>query len=383
MKASESINNYNAKLREYANYAARQVKDVCKTIGPRPSGEENEKKAQERFAEELKKYSDTVSIEPFDLHPKAFLGWVPLCAVLMILANLLFFIFGFSVVSLAVSALCLFFIVTEFLFYGETLDPFFPKRTSHNVVAVRKPKGEIKKRIIVSGHVDSSYEWRFTFLGGPKLITLVIGGAVVGIVIALVAEIYCVATGNLMTTPDNLFVTVLKWVMLAWCILFFAAIFFGYAVGVTPLVGYHYGAKNRRELRNLLKKSTLLMLLTGVVMFALGESLAGVVAKIYVGYDETLAQMTIHGMRLYAFMLIIMGLNVFASSFFTGLNNGLISAAISFLRSLVFEVIAILLLPRFWGINGVWCAPLFAEGLTLLVSFTLLWWNRKRYGYWG
>ncbi|HBL40318.1 MAG TPA: hypothetical protein DDY98_01590, partial [Ruminococcaceae bacterium] len=226
MKASESINNYNAKLREYANYAARQVKDVCKTIGPRPSGEENEKKAQERFAEELKKYSDTVSIEPFDLHPKAFLGWVPLCAVLMILANLLFFIFGFSVVSLAVSALCLFFIVTEFLFYGETLDPFFPKRTSHNVVAVRKPKGEIKKRIIVSGHVDSSYEWRFTFLGGPKLITLVIGGAVVGIVIALVAEIYCVATGNLMTTPDNLFVTVLKWVMLAWCILFFAAIFF-------------------------------------------------------------------------------------------------------------------------------------------------------------
>lgn len=230
MKASESIQNYRPKLREYANYTARQIKDVCKTIGPRPSGEEPEKKAQERFAAELEKYADEVKIEPFELHPKAFLGWVRMCAIIMIIANALFFAASFidgapswlPVIPLALSVICLFFIVTEFLFYGETLDPFFPKRTSHNVVAKYNASGTAKKRIIVSGHVDSSYEWRYTYLGGPPLITTVIGGAVAGIVIALVAEIYAVVTGGF----DGMLVDILKWVMLAWCVLFVAAIFF-------------------------------------------------------------------------------------------------------------------------------------------------------------
>jgi hypothetical protein len=184
MKASESIPNYAPKLREYANYTARQIKDVCKTIGPRAPGEEAEKKAQERFAAELGKYADDVKIEPFELHPKAFLGWIRLCAIIMIIANGVFFAGTFipgapswlPVIPLALSLICLFFIVTEFLFYGETLDPFFPKRTSHNVVAKYNAKGTAKKRIIVSGHVDSSYEWRYTYLGGPPLITTVIGG---------------------------------------------------------------------------------------------------------------------------------------------------------------------------------------------------------------
>lgn len=230
MKASESIPNYAPKLREYANYTARQIKDVCKTIGPRAPGEEAEKKAQERFADELKKYADDVKIEPFELHPKAFLGWIRLCAIIMIVANGVFFAGTFfanapkwlPVIPLALSLICLFFIVTEFLFYGETLDPFFPKRTSHNVVARYNANGTAKKRIIVSGHVDSSYEWRYTYLGGPPLITTVIGGAVAGIVIALVAEIYSVATGN----TGSLLIDILRWVMLAWCILFGAAIFF-------------------------------------------------------------------------------------------------------------------------------------------------------------
>lgn len=222
MKASESIQNYKPKLREYANYTARQIKDVCKNIGPRPTGEENEKTAQERFAKELEKYADSVSIEPFDLHPKAFLGWVPLCAVIMIIANILFFALNIPVVSLVLSIICLFFIVTEFLFYGETLDPFFPKRTSRNVVAKYNANGTAKKRIIVSGHSDSSYEWRYTYLGGPPLVTLVIGGAVVGIVLALAAQIYALVAGN----PDNLFMDIMKWVLLAWCILYAFAIFF-------------------------------------------------------------------------------------------------------------------------------------------------------------
>ncbi len=225
MKAKDSIHNYNAKLREYANYTAREIKYVCKNIGPRPSGEENEKKAQERFAEELKKYSDEVSVEPFALHPKAFLGWVPLCAVMMIISSVIFF-FGYTVISLALSVLSLFFIVTEFLFYGETLDPFFPKRESQNVVAVRKPEGEIKRRIIVSGHCDSSYEWRYTFLGGPPMVTFVIGSAVVGIIFALVTEIMALVSGAPMARPDSTLFNVLGYVLLGWDVLFGFGIFF-------------------------------------------------------------------------------------------------------------------------------------------------------------
>ncbi len=225
MKASESIQNYKPKLREYANYTARQIKDVCKNIGPRPTGEESEKIAQERFAKELEKYADSVSIEPFDLHPKAFLGWIPMCAIIMIIANVLFFFLNIPVVSLVLSLICLFFIVTEFLFYGETLDPFFPKKTSRNVVAKYNAKGTAKKRIIVSGHSDSSYEWRYTYLGGPPLVTTVIGGAVVGIVLALVAQIYSIAAGS----PDNLFMDIMKWVLLVWCVLYaFAIVFLNY-----------------------------------------------------------------------------------------------------------------------------------------------------------
>ena len=222
MKANESIPKYNAKVREYTNYAARQVKDVCKTIGPRPAGEEAETKAQERFAEELKKYSDSVSVEPFNLSPKAFLGWAPAFAIIMIAANVLFF-FGFAVVSLALAAISLFFIVTTFSLGGSTLDPFFKKRESHNVVAVRNAAGEMKKRVILCGHADSSYEWRFGVSGGKKLIALFL----VGSIVTLAASVYCVATGNLLQAPDHDFiVAVVKWVLLAWCVEFIFCAFF-------------------------------------------------------------------------------------------------------------------------------------------------------------
>lgn len=233
MKAKDSIPRYTPKLREYANYTRRRIIEFCRDIGPRPSGEEAEKRAQERIAAELEGYADTVSVEPFSLHPKAFLGWVRLCAILMIIGNALFAVMGWAVVSLAVSALCLFFIITEFLFYGQTLDPFFPKRESRNVVGVRNPSGEVKRRIIVSGHVDSSYEWRYTYLGGPHLITAVIGSAAVGIIISLATSIVSVVQGHVMDagsilTPqeDSIPRLILRIIILAWCILYIAAIFF-------------------------------------------------------------------------------------------------------------------------------------------------------------
>lgn len=234
MKAQESIPRYGPKLREYANYTRRRIVEVCRDIGPRPPGEENEKLAQERFAKELEEYADEVRIEPFTLHPKAFLGWVRSLSIVMIVANLLFCLLGWTEIALGLTVISLFFIVTEFLFYGETLDPFYPKRESRNVVAVRKPSGETKKRIIFSGHVDSSYEWRYTYLGGPPLITLVIGGAVVGLVLAVVTEILALVKDYRMDLssialdikgPSTLFF-ILKIVLLVWCALFFAAIFF-------------------------------------------------------------------------------------------------------------------------------------------------------------
>ena len=222
MKANESIPKYNAKVREYTNYAARQVKDVCKTVGSRPAGGENETKAQERFAEELKKSADSVSVEPFSLSPKAYLGWALPFAVIMIVANVLFF-FGFGVASLALAAVSLFFVGTEFFLGGSTLDPFFKKSESRNVVAVRKSGGEIKRRVILCGHADSSYTWRFKISGGKNLISLFL----VGVVVTLAAAAYCVARGGLLQAPENDFiVTVVKWVLLAWCVEFLITAFF-------------------------------------------------------------------------------------------------------------------------------------------------------------
>ncbi len=222
MKANESIPKYNAKVREYTNYAARQVKDVCKTVGPRPAGEENEAKTQQRFAEELKKYSDSVAVEPFDLHPRAYLGWAPAFAAIMIAANVLFF-FGFAVVSLALAAISLFFVGTEFFLGGSTLDPFFKKRQSSNVVAVRKAGGETARRVILCGHADSSCEWRFKAAGGKNLIALFL----VGVILTLAAAAYSVARGGLLKAPENDFiVTVVKFVLLAWCVEFLITAFF-------------------------------------------------------------------------------------------------------------------------------------------------------------
>ena len=186
----------------YANYVLRNVKKICKETGPRPSGSDKELEAQEYMKRELETCCDEVKIEEFSLHPHAFMGWVELCATVGIISVVLMFLTGlfriinvpfatdfvnsYSVIILAVAAallaIALFFVLTEFLFYKETLDPFFKKATSHNVVAVRKASGETKRRIIFSGHADSAPEWHFTYWGGPKLlisaVVLGLGGIV-------------------------------------------------------------------------------------------------------------------------------------------------------------------------------------------------------------
>ena len=189
MKSFESIPNFEIKVREYTNYAIKSIKNVCKSFGPRPVGSDAEKQAQEYMQADLEKWCDSVKREEFKCSDKAFMAWVPIGAILLIL-NVLFYTLGLNVIGLALSALALFFVLGEFIFYKPVLDIFFKKKTSGNVYGVRKASGETKKRIIVSGHTDSAFEWTYTYKGGRPAVVLIIGVAVVSILLGLGANIY-------------------------------------------------------------------------------------------------------------------------------------------------------------------------------------------------
>lgn len=225
MKAQDSVKNYPSALREMTNFSVRGIKKICKDVGPRPAGSEQEHEAQKLMAAELDGACDKVEIEPFDVHPGAFLGWILTDGIMMIAAIVLFF-FGMSAIALALCALSLIFAIVEFLLYKKLLDPFFPKKTSHNVVAVRKPKGEVRRRIIFSGHADSANEWRFTYYGGSKLLVPIIGLSFVGILLGLVLGIWAVAVGHAFSAADSGALNVMRYVFLAWIPILFTALFF-------------------------------------------------------------------------------------------------------------------------------------------------------------
>ena len=161
----------------------------------------------------------------------------------------------------------------------------------------------------------------------------------------------------------------------------FAAVYIGYSIGTAPITGYNYGAQNRGELNNILKKSVRTMLITGAVMVCLAQVLAAPLAHIFVGYDEGLFEMTRHAFRLFSFAFLLSGFNIWCSSFFTALNNGAVSAAVSFLRTLVFQLAAVLILPAVWGLDGVWLSVVFAEVCAFIISIIFLFAKRKKYGY--
>lgn len=161
----------------------------------------------------------------------------------------------------------------------------------------------------------------------------------------------------------------------------FAGTYLGYSIGTAPIIGYHYGAENTEELKNLLKKSLRLIAITSLVMTGLAEILSRALASIFVSYNLELLNMTTRAIRLFSISFIISGFNMFASSFFTALNNGVVSAAISFLRTLVFQIAMIFILPAILGLDGIWLAVVFAEILSLIVSSIFLIKNRKKYQY--
>lgn len=161
----------------------------------------------------------------------------------------------------------------------------------------------------------------------------------------------------------------------------FTAIFLGYSIGSAPIISYHYGAANTNELKNLFKKSLVLIGAAGVGLTLAAELFAAPLIKIFVGYDADLFKMTCRGFQIYALFFLITGFNIWGSSFFTALNNGIISAAISFLRTLVFQVGIVLILPIFLGLDGIWFSVVAAELLALGITFLFFFIKRKQYHY--
>ena len=161
----------------------------------------------------------------------------------------------------------------------------------------------------------------------------------------------------------------------------FQAIFIGYAVGTAPVVGYHHGAGNRGELKGLLRRSVLLIGGFSAAMCLAGETLGRPLSVIFVGYDPDLLDMTAHAFAIFSVAFLFSGFAIFGSSFFTALNDGLTSALISFLRTLVFQCAAVIIFPILWGLDGIWWSIVAAEVMAVAVTLAFLTAKRKKYGY--
>ncbi len=161
----------------------------------------------------------------------------------------------------------------------------------------------------------------------------------------------------------------------------FQSIFIGFSIGTAPVISYHFGAKNYFELKNLLRKSFVITGIFGLMMFLTAEIFSDNFAKIFIGYDENLLDMTVYAFRIYSFAFLFSGFTIFTSSFFTALNDGVTSAIISFLHMMVFETLAILILPLIFGVNGIWFSMIVAEILAILISITFLKIKQKKFRY--
>lgn len=161
----------------------------------------------------------------------------------------------------------------------------------------------------------------------------------------------------------------------------FISMFLGYSVGIAPVISYNFGARNKKELKGLFKRSISIILAEAILMFSASHILGGAIADIFVGYDAELKDFTAHAFREFSFSFLFCGFSIFGSSFFTALNNGLISALISFLRTLLFEAGALLILPLLLGIDGIWFSVVAAEIASVTLTAIFIFANRKKYGY--
>ena len=184
----------------------REIKKVCQQVGPRPAGFEGEEKAQDYVENLMNPIADEVVREKFTLSPNAFMGWVAIDGILLVIAAALgilaftgfvpAFATALHIISVVLCAVAIILLVGEFLLYKKLLDPLFKKKESSNVICKVKAKGEVKRRIIIGGHIDSAYEWRYTYLGGAKAVKAVVIGAAVSLLLILVTAIAGMFMGN-------------------------------------------------------------------------------------------------------------------------------------------------------------------------------------------
>ncbi len=217
-------------------------------------------------------------------------------------------------------------------------------------------------------HFDGSALWKVCINGSSELMS--------NISMSIVSMLYNIQLLNY--AGEN---GVAAYGVLMYVSMIFQAIFIGYAVGSSPIVSFHYGAGNHDELKGLLKKSLVLTGCCAAVMFFTAQLLARPLALLFVGYDASLLEMTVHAFFIFSFSFLFSGFAILSSSFFTALNDGLTSALISFLRTLVFQVAAVLIFPLFWKIDGIWLSIVVAEIMAVTVSVLLLVGKRKKYHY--
>lgn len=171
--------------------------------------------------------------------------------------------------------------------------------------------------------------------------------------------------------------------VILYCQFIFLAIFFGYSMGTAPIVGFNYGANNKEELQNIFKKSLKIIGVTSLILFGFSEILARPLSMIFVSYNQELLEMTVRGFRIYAISFIICGFNIYSSAFFTALNNGGVSLLLSIGRTFVFQIISVILLPIFLGLEGIWASIIFSELLAIIMTILFFILMNKRYGYYS
>ncbi len=169
--------------------------------------------------------------------------------------------------------------------------------------------------------------------------------------------------------------------VLMYVCMIFIAIFIGYSIGTAPIVSFHYGAGNAHELKNLFKKSLVIIAATSFAMLIFGEVMAAPLSRLFVGYDPALYAMTLRGFYIFSFSFLFSGIAIWGSGFFTALNNGIISAIISFLRTLVFQSLAVIIMPIFFDLDGIWFSIVIAEVSATVVTGAFLAAKRKKYNY--
>lgn len=225
-----SLDNQATDTGIYTKYIKEKITEVSQKCGPRAAGSDGDKKARKYFIRDTEEVCDETTVEEFRCSDKAFMSWVSVGAVTMIVA-IAFFVFGMPVISLLLTLITVFFIVSEFFFYKQTLDVFFKKKDTANVIGKVKSAGETKRRIILCGHTDSAFEWTYTYYGGRPAVATVIVSAVVTIVAALSGSITAIAANGLFNPSlifqnTNTAVTVFGIILLALIPFMIAALFF-------------------------------------------------------------------------------------------------------------------------------------------------------------